>query len=187
MSSTAVDPRQAYLQELGQAHGFSLEQLEMNRKSQIHPAQTARGRSSGVGGSVFAIVLGLLFAGGGVGGALLLHDDYAKPVSDIDMKGLYALGGGGIVLGVLFIGGALLGFRKVGRRRRAYERGPAQVAEGQVHKVHIQGRGGVPSQWRYVVGGVSFQVSQRAWELMTQGARYRAYHLAGDLLSIEPL
>lgn len=45
----------------------------------------------------------------------------------------------------------------------------------------------MPSQWRYVIGGVTFHVSPKAFELTTQGAQYRVYHLAGDLLSIEPL
>ena len=73
------------------------------------------------------------------------------------------------------------------KRRKLYEQGPPMVAEGRLRKVHVQGRQGIPSQWRYVIGGVSFQVSPKAFELTTQGARYRVFHLAGDLLSIEPL
>ncbi len=186
MSEAPLDPRRAYLQELGAAHGFTLEELGLNREGRVHPAQMSRGRSSGIGGSVFAVLLGLVFAAAGVGGALYLFDDYQRPISDTDMNGIYALGGGGIVLCALFIGGAVLGFRKVARRRSAYERGPV-LAEGTLRKVHIDGRGGIPSQWRYVIGGATFQVSKRAWALTTQGAQYRAYHVAGDLLSIEPL
>ncbi len=186
MSGAPLDARRAYLQELGAAHGFTLEELGLNREGRVHPAQVSRGRSSGIGGSAFAVVLGLVFAAAGVGGAVYLYDDYQKPISDTDMNGIYALGVGGMVLCMLFMGGAVLGFRKVAQRRSAYERGPILV-EGPLRKVHIDGRGGVPSQWRYVIGGVTFQVSQRAWSFTTQGAQYRAYHVAGDLLSIEPL
>jgi hypothetical protein len=185
--AASLDPRQAYLQDLGATHGFTLEQLAMNRQGQVHPAQVSRGRSSGVGGSVFAIVLGVLFAAGGVGGAFLLYDDYQKPISDVDMNGIYALGGGGIVLGLVFVVGALLGLSKVSARRKQYARGPVLVAEGPLNKVHIQGRGGMPSQWRYSIGGVTFMVLPKAFDQTTHGARYRAYHVAGDLLSLEPL
>ncbi len=185
--TSASSAREAYVRQLGEGHGFSLEQLTANREGRIHPLQIERGSRSGMGGAVFAVVLAVLFAAGGVGGALLLYADYGKPISAVDMNGLYALGGGGVFLCFLFLGGALLGFRKVAHRRRVYGAGPASVAEGPLHKVYIEGRGGIPSQWRYVIGGVSFQVSRRAWELTTHGARYRAYHAAGDLLSIEPL
>ncbi|WP_437596852.1 hypothetical protein WMF28_30170 [Sorangium sp. So ce590] len=187
MMASPSDPRQAYLRDLGAAHGFTLEELEMNRQGRLHPAQAKRGKSSGIGGGVFLLLLGLLVAAGGVGGALYLYDDYSKPISDIDMNGLYALGGGGVVLGGLLGIGALLTFRKVGARRKAYAQSPALVAQGPLQKVHIDGRGGMPSQWRYVIGGVAFVVSQKAWELTTHGAHYRVYHLVGDLLSIEPL
>jgi hypothetical protein len=181
------DPRLAYLRDLGATHGFTLEELEMNRQGRIHPAQAKRGKSSGIGCGVFLILFGLLVAAGGVGGALYLYDDYSKPISDVDMNGLYALGGGGVVLGGLLGIGALLTFWKVSTRRKAYAQSPALVAQGPLQKVHIKGRGGVPSQWRYTIGGASFVVSQKAWELTTHGAHYRVYHLAGDLLSLEPL
>ncbi len=186
MTAAQVDTKEAYLKELGKAHEFSHEELAQNRLGRLHEAQVGRGSRSGVGGSVFAMLLGLMFAGGGVGGALYLHADLQQPVSDVDMNGLYALGGGGVLLGVLFVGGALLGFSKVARRRRAYASGLVLVADAPVHKVHVQGRGGAPSQWIYVIGRLRFQVSRRAWELVTHGAHYRVYHLEGDLLSLEP-
>ena len=71
MTEATQDARLAYLQELGAAHGFSIEEIEMNRRGLIHPGQAARGQRSGVGCAVFAVFLGLLFAAGGVGGALL--------------------------------------------------------------------------------------------------------------------
>lgn len=181
------DPRQAYLRDLAATHGFTLEELEQNRQGRLHPAQAARGKSSGIGCGVFLIFLGLLVVAGGVGGAIYLYDDYSKPISDVDMNGIYALGGGGIVLGALLGIGALATFWKVSQRRKTYAKSPALVAQGPLQKVHVQGRGGVPSQWRYVIGGVNFVVSQKAWELTTHGAQYRVYHLAGDLLSIEPV
>jgi hypothetical protein len=186
MSAVPADPREAYLSQLAAAHGFSLEELAQNRLGRLHPAQAARGRGAGIGRGVALLLLGALVAAGAVGGALLLYEDYSKPVSDTDMNGLYALGGGGVLLGALLALGALLTFHGVSRRRRAFAQSPPLVAEGPLRKIHIDGRGGMPSQWRYEIGGVSFVVSRRAWELLTPGARYRAYHLAGDLLSIEP-
>jgi hypothetical protein len=183
MMAPPADPRLAYLADLGATHGFSLEELEQNRAGRVHPAQAARRKRSGIGCGSVLLLFGLLFATGGVGGALFLYDDYSKPVSDTDMNGLYALGGAGAVLGGALLLAAIVMFV---RRGGSGAKGQVRVAEGPLQKVHIDGRGGMPSQWRYQLGGASFTVSQKAWNLITHGAWYRAYHLDGDLLSIEP-
>jgi hypothetical protein len=182
MTAPPGDPRLAYLSDLGMTHGFSLDELEQNRAGRVHPAQAARRKRSGIGCGVVLLLLGLLFAAGGIGGALFLYEDYSKAVSDTDMNGLYALGGAGAVLGAALLLSAIVMFV----RRGSSVKGRVLVAEGPLQKVHIDGRGGMPSQWRYQLGGASFGVSQKAWDLTTHGAWYRAYHLDGDLLSIEP-
>lgn len=178
--------RDEYVAQLAKGHGFTLEQLELNRSGKLHPAQVARGRRSGVAPGVFLSLLAVLAIGGGVGGALLLYDDYRKPVSSVDMNGLYALGGGGVLLGLLFLYGAISSFSSVGRHRAAYARGQIVVSEGSVQKVRIRQRRSADT-WRYEIGGRSFNVPNDGWELVTNGARYRVYSIAGDFLSIEPV
>ena len=118
-----------------------------------------------------------------MGGALFLYDDYSKPVSDVDMNGLYAMGGAGTVFGASLV---LWAFWMFWKRARGGAGGQLQLAEGPLQKVHVDGRGGMPSRWIYRIGNLSFDVSSKAWELVTHGAWYRVYHLNGELLSIEP-
>lgn len=183
--SPGMDPLHAYLQQLAKAHGFTLEQLAANRARHVHPAQVARGRNSGVVSGVVLVVLSILIFAGGVGGALLLYDDLRPPVSQVDMNGVFALAGGGVVVALGLGAGAIATFVGVGRRRGAYARGAIGAVDGPVHKLHVRRRRGGDT-YRLHIGGRSFDVSRDLWEIVTQGARYRGYFVAEDLLSIEP-
>lgn len=174
----------AYVEQLAKAHGFTAEQLAANRARQIHPAQVARGRRSGIGCGVVLIVVAVMVLAGGITGALLLYDDLRPPIAQVDMNGVYALAAGGLVLALGLGIAAVMTFVKVARQRRAYERGEPSLAEGPMQKVHVRTRGG--DIYRYGIGGCTFDVSRQGWELVTQGARYRVYYVLGDLLSIEP-
>lgn len=180
-ASAATMDLQAYLEQLGNGHGFTVQQLAANRAGQIHPEQRA-GLRSGVGG-VVSIVLALVSLAGGVGGAMLLYVDFRKPIDRLDMNGIYLLATAGVVLAVLFSALSTVMFIKAARRRRAY-RGQPTVVEGAVQKVQIRGQIEVFS---YNIGKHSFFAPRKGWELVTHGARYRVYCVAGDLLSIEPL
>lgn len=175
-----------YLEQLAKAHGFTLEQLAANRDRQIHPAQLARGRRSGVGSGVVLVILALVILAGGVGGALLLYSDLRPPISQVDLNGVFALAGAGLVIAIGLGIAAITTFRKVGRRRDAYGRGQPDLVEGPVQKIHIRRRR-ERDAYRYQIGGKTFDVPHDGWQLVTQGARYRAYFVAGDLLSIEPV
>lgn len=176
----------AYLEQLGRSHAFTWEELAANRALRIHPAQLARGRRSGIGAGVVLVVLALLALGGGLGGAALLYADLRPPISRVDMNGVVALAAAGIVVGAGLGIGAIATFVGVGRRRRVFERGQAFTVEGPIQKIHIRrGRGG--DTYRYRIGAQTFDVSREAWHLVTHGARYRAYFVLEDLLSLEPL
>jgi hypothetical protein len=152
-TSAQLQAQEAHLRELGEAQGFSMEALEQNRLGRLHAAQMAQGARSGAGASLSLGLLGVLLAGGGVGAARYLHAKLKQPWSDLDMRGVYAFAVGGGLLGALFVAGAVLGFMKAARRKRAYARGLVQVTEGPIHKLRIEGQRGAPSHWLEVVAG----------------------------------
>lgn len=181
----ADDPRlHAYLAQLAEAHGFTLEQLAANRGRHIHPAQARKGKAEGTGIAVFFVVLSVLLLAGGIGGAALLYDDLRPPISQVDMNAVYAIAAGGVLLSGGALAGAIALFRRARRRTQIYEGRQLEVLEGPIHKTHIWG-GGV-NQYVYDISGHRFYVMEKAWQLVTHGARYRVYTCAGDLLSLEP-
>lgn len=173
-----------YLGQLAKAHGFTLEQLEMNRQGQLHPTQVAR--SKGVAGAVFAFVLCVLCLVGGTTGAVLYYDDVRKPLERLDRNALVGIGGGTTVATAFFgwIGLSALASRR--RRIAAFATGRVEVVTAPVVKSGIQGRGGAASTWRLTFGDRHFSVMHDTWELVTHGATYRAYVVNGELLSLEP-
>ncbi|MBX3206178.1 MAG: hypothetical protein KF764_13995 [Labilithrix sp.] len=176
-----------YLDQLARAHGFTLDMLVANRAGQVHPMQRVQGGKKGIGLAVFLFVLALLLLAGGIGGAALFHDDLTPPISDTDMNAVYAMAGGGVVLGLAAVAGGIMTVLRVGQRRGAYQRGALAVLEGPIAKTVIRGRRGAPDVFRYEIGGRRFDfVPHAGWELITYGVRYRVYCVAGDLLSLEP-
>jgi hypothetical protein len=178
--------RQAYVEQLARTHGFTLEALMANRARQIHPSQIARGRSQGSGWVVFFFILSALLLIGGVGGAIVLYDDMRPPVSDVDMNAVYALAGGGLLLSAGFVAIAIATIAGIKKRRRIYSGGALECIEGPIGKAHIRLSRGNDIH-RYLIGGRTFDVPRSGWELVTHGAHYRVFTVAGDLLSIEPM
>jgi hypothetical protein len=178
--------REAYVEQLARAHGFTVEALMANRARQIHPSQSSRGRSQGTGWVVFFFIVAALLLVGGVGGAILLYDDMRPPISDVDMNGVYALAGGGIILSAGAVALAIATIAGIKKRRRIYSGGALECIEGPIGKMHIRVSRGNDIH-RYMIGGRTFDVPRAGWELVTQGAHYRVFTVAGDLLSIEPM
>lgn len=175
------------VEQLARAHGFSLEALAANRAGQIHPSQHKRGKKKGVGCAVVFFILSLLLFVGGIGGAIFLYSDLREPISQVDMNGVYALAGGGVVLSLCAFGAAIATVIGVVRRRGAYQQGALRVAAGPIAKICIRGSRGVPDTYGYDIGGHSFRfVPREGWELVQHGMQYRVYAVAGDLIAIEP-
>lgn len=176
----SVPKRDAYLGQLAEGFGFTLEQLDANRRGEIHESQR---KKVGVGcGPFVAIFFTLATLGGGVGGAFALYDDFRKPISRTDMNGIYALGGAGVVLGLICLAITISAFRGVAARKRAYL-GRPEVVEGPVQKVSISGR---YVAFKLNLGGRTFVTPKKGWDLITQSARYRVYAVHGELISVEP-
>ncbi len=161
-----------------------MEELQMNRAGQIHPSQAARTDR----GSGWAVALGIYAVATlvvAIVGGLIVYGPF--PSSGADRGGLIGLVVGGAIHAAIFGGVAMLIWKRVAARRRAYESARLGVLEGALEKVHIARgakRGG--DEYRYSIGGRSFCVRRAAWEISADGARYRIYFVAGDLLSIEP-
>ncbi len=173
------------LEALAAAHGFTLEELAANRERRLSPAQRERGRVTygAVGCFSFGAVL---MPASFIGGAWLLYDDYAKPVSALDMRGLMALGMGGVVLGVICAIVAVVSLVMLRRRRDAYEKGHVTVLEGPLQKVHVR-HGRSADEFLYELHGRRFVVNEAGWTLVHGGARYRVYAMRSELLSLEPV
>ncbi|MEZ4219444.1 MAG: hypothetical protein R3B13_00855 [Polyangiaceae bacterium] len=175
------------LEQLARAHGFSLEALAANRAGQIHQSQTSRGKAKGVGCAIFFFVLSFLFAIGGVGGAVFFYSELHEPISRVDMNGVYAIAGGGLLLGLFAFLAAVASVVSILRRRKLYERNALEVFEGPISKTVIR-QSGVADEYAYDVGGRRFRfLPQQGWDLVQHGMRYRVYAVRDDLLAIEPL
>jgi len=175
-----------YMDQLAKGHGFTLEELVANRKGELHPAQVARKRNSGMGCGIFLLVFAPVVFVAGLIGAYLYYDDLNAPISRIDMNAVIMIAGGGLVAGLVSFALAAWTFRKVVRRRRAYALGRCGFVDGPVQKIKVRRQGN--NSYLYRVGTVGFDFVPRAgWELVVHGARYRVYYLGPDLLSLEPL
>lgn len=171
-------------EQFARLHGFTMEELQTNRAGQIHPSQAARtDRGSGC-----AVALGIYAAATlvvAIVGGLIMYGPF--PSSGADRGGLIGWVGGGAIHAAIFGGVAMLIWKRVAARRRVYESARLGVLEGALEKVHIRRgakRGG--DEYRYRIGERSFCVPRAAWGIAADGARYRIYFVAGDLLSIEP-
>lgn len=174
------------LEQLGRAHGFTLEHLEANRRGEVHPHQRARVRRQAITGPLAAFLVGDLLLVAGLVGAFLFHQDLREPVSASDRNAVVAIAGAGVLVSGLFFVGAALSLRRHARRRAAFD-GRVEAVEGPALKAGLEGRGGASSRWWFSISGRRFDVHRATWELVTHGARYRAFVIGGDLLSLEPL
>lgn len=176
----------AYLEQLGREHGFTLAELEANRQGALHPAQLARGTSKGRVAVIVLTILGIAALVGGLAGAQVFREELGPDPSSVDLNAVYAIGGVGTLLALVFFVCAATSLRRRRARKAAFAGGRIEVLDGPVNKIHVEGRGGMPSQFIFSVGGRSFHTSERLWELLTQGARYRLYCVADQLLSFAP-
>lgn len=173
-----------YLDQLGQAHGFTKEELEANRAGTIHPAQLARSQRGAVSGPVFWGLWVLVILGGGLGGAYAFVDGSSSPLSRVDRNALIAILAATALGALVFSGIGITSVRRAARRREAFRAGTVTVIEGLVAKGSA--RGSAPTYW-LDLGGKRFFVSRRTWELVTHGATYRGYLIAGQMVTFEPL
>ena len=130
----------AYLEQLGREHGFTLAELEANRQGALHPAQLARGTRKGLAAVVVSTVLGFLALGSGLVGAYVFYDGLGPDPSSVDLNAVYATGGAGVVLALIFFVGAGTSFVRRRARKAAFMRGRIDVLEGPMDKIHIRGR-----------------------------------------------
>ena len=174
-----------YLDQLGRAHGFSVDELRCNLEGDLHPTQLARLRRQGRIAAVVLFVLGMLFLAGGILGADAYQGSYMP--SDSTLKEATQIRWAGVTLGGFFLLCAGISVYRRGRRNARYALGRVDVEQGPLHKIHVQGRGGVQDRYRFRVGNRAFDTLAPGWELLTEGAIYRM-HCAGDhLLSLIPV
>jgi hypothetical protein len=175
-----------YLEQLGRQHGFTLDELEANRRGALHPGQLARGVRKGMVSIVVLATLGLLALGTGLVGAYAFYEGLGPDPSRVDVNAAYAIAGAGVFLGLVFFVCAGISVARRGARKAAFATGRIEVLEGALDKMHIIG-GGTPSEYSFRVAGRSFPTLPAVWELLTQGANYRLYCVADQLLSFEPV
>jgi hypothetical protein len=173
-----------YLEQLGRQHGFTLDELEANRQGTVHPGQLARGLHKGLASIVVLATLGLLVLAAGLVGAYAFYEELGPDPSRVDVNAAYAIAGAGVFLGLVFFVCAGISVARRRARKAAFVTGRIEVLEGALDKIHF---GGTASEFRFRVGGRSFSTSPRVWELLTQGATYRLYCVADQLLSFEPV
>jgi hypothetical protein len=173
-----------YLGQLGQAHGFTLEELRANQAGVLHPAQLARGRRQGRFGIAVFVALGVLALVAGMGGAWLYLDSFhLYPPTRTDYNAMVAIAGAGDLVALAFFVAAWRSGRRRRARLAAFEQGRIDVVEGPLDKVHVGGSQGYTT---FRVRDRRFGASRRLFELLTQGAAYRLYLVDDQLLSLAP-
>lgn len=177
----------AHLEALGRAHGFTREQLEANRRGELHPSQRGRGLRRGRVAVVAWAMLCVLALAGGLGGALRFRQSLGDPPSSSDANAVVLIALAGALLALGCLAAAVSAWRRRRRRRAAFLAGRLQVVEGPMDAIRIVGRGGMPGRHLFRVGGHHVDVRAPLWALLTQGATYRLYLVDGELLSFEPV
>lgn len=174
-----------HLEQLGRAHGFSVDELRSNLQGVLHPAQLARLRRRGRIAAIVLAVLGLACLVGGILGADEYQGSYMP--SETTIREATQIRWAGVTLGGFFLLCAGISVYRRRKRNARYALGQVEVEQGPLHKIHVQGRGGAQDRYRFRVGGRAFDTLEAGWELLTEGAIYRM-HCAGDeLLSLIPV
>lgn len=173
-----------YLEQLGRAHGFTKEELEANRAGVIHPSQLARSQRGAVRGPVLWSLFVAAILLGGLGGAYAFVDGSSSPLSRVDRNALIAILGATGLGGVLFAWAGISSVRRAARHREAFRTGAVTVVEGLVAKGGV--RGNASTFW-LDLGGKRFFVGRHTWQLVTHGATYRGYVIAGQMVTFEPV
>lgn len=174
-----------YLEQLGRAHGFTVDELRSNLQGVLHPTQSARLQRKGRVAAVVLLVLGILSLVGGILGADAYQGSYAA--SEWTLKEAAQIRWAGVTLGVFFLLCAATSVYRRRKRNAVYALGRVEVEQGPLHKIHVQGRGGVQDRYRFRVGGRAFDTLELGWELLTEGAIYRMHCAGGQFLSLIPV
>ena len=176
----------SYLERLGRAHGFTLDELRANQNGTLHPAQLARGRRRGLFGVIVLAALGLLALAAGSAGAYAFHDSLGPAPSDTDINAAYAIAASGLLLASILLLCAGVGLTRQRARHAAFVRGAIETVEAPVEKIHVRGRG-IPDRYIFRFDRRSYDTSKELWNLLTQGATYRFHCVADQLLSFAPV
>lgn len=180
----SVSDLEQYLDQLGRAHGFTKEELEANRAGVIHPSQLARARRGSVSGPVFWALFVTAILVGGLGGAWAFVDGSSAPLSRVDRNALIAILLATALGATTFAAIGVTSVRRSARRREAFRTGAVTVVEGLVAKGGV--RGNASTFW-LDLGGKRFFVGRHTWQLVTHGATYRGYVIAGQMVTFEPV
>jgi len=160
---------------LAQANGFTTEDLQSNRNSEVTQSQRMAGLKKWIPG---LSVLGVAF---------LFEFAFAIPILRDNLNN--------DVIPLIFIGGTLavfgaLGFRMALNGILDFNSSVPVMVEGKGHKLTRRKSSGRSSRtvYYYVIGNQEFEVSQKAFPALLEGVSYRAYFMPSTkrLLSIEP-
>lgn len=173
-----------YLDQLGKAHGFTKDELEANRSGVVHPAQLARSQRGTIGGPLIWVGFVGAILVGGLGGAYAFVDGSSSPLSRVDRNALIAILGGTTLATLLFSWAGISSVRRAARQREAFRTSTVSVIEGVVAKGAVRGQ---HARFWLDLGGQRFFVSRSTWELVTHGATYRGYLIAGQMVTFEPV
>jgi hypothetical protein len=171
--ASPAQARNSLLEILTSANKFSMEDLQLNSTGEVTSAQRMR--------ALPQMLMGLLFGLVPLGFGLFLllntsrqSDDLAATLIPLIFLAIF-----GLVGGYLFLNSML----------DLMATSP-MVTEGAGHKEkRTSGGKNRRTVYYYVIEGVSFQVSQAAYQALVDGERYRVYALPRTkrLLTIEPL
>lgn len=174
-----------YLEQLGGAHGFTVDQLRCNLQGTLHPTQLAVLRREGRVRAVVLAILAVACLAGGLLGADAYLDSYSASASNL--KEATQIRWAGMTLGGFFLLCAVASVYRRRKRNALYASGQVQVEQGPLNKIHVQGRGGAQDRYRFKVGSRAFDTTELGWELLTQGAIYRMHCAGGRFLSLVPV
>jgi hypothetical protein len=169
--------RQALIEILAQANGFTLDDLKANQNGEVTDAQRWAGLKKMIPGVIFmgvAVIFGLLFL--------------YPLLSGFDLRGN--------LVPLLFVGGFLaifvaIGFTMVLNAILDFNTREPEVVEGEGRKITRRKSSGKSSRtvYYYVIGDHEFEVPQRAFPALVEGINYRAYFMPRTkrLVTLEPL
>lgn len=176
---------QQYLRELGEAAGFTLDELETNRQGRLHPSQLARVQRQAKVWPIAALVFALIVLAGGLTGAGLYYDDCRKPLARLDRNAVVMILGATVfVSGLLFVNAGFT-LRRHRRRTQSYLAGTVRRLQGVVQKRAVVGRNS-QQHWLELEGN-RVHLNRTAWKLVTDATTYRVYLVGPELVSLEPV